>query len=106
MTFVKDGLLRDAELSLSLTPDITVQQMVGGRLDRMSVKLIPEIERIGGVKTAVPRVWGFVPISIDKNRSAVYTLMGIDLASTPVPDKIGMAIEKGDFSLRIILTVR
>ena len=44
MTFIKDGFLRDAQLAISIMPDITIQKLVGGRVERINTALIEKIE--------------------------------------------------------------
>ncbi len=97
MTFVKDGFLRDAQLSVSIMPDITVQKLVGGRIERVPIGLVDQISQIDQVERVLPRVWGFLPITISENQSAAYTLMGIDLSTTPIPEQMGMSVEEGSF---------
>ena len=96
VTFVKNGLLADATLSYALLPDITVQKMVGGRVERISCDVIPGIEKFDNVKMVIPRVWGFIPVSQGKGE-VVFTMMGIDLDSTPVPEDFDISLEDGRF---------
>ena len=97
MTFIRDGFLKDAQLSISLMPDVTVQKLVGGRVERIDTALIAEIEKIANVGRVIPRIWGFVPLEIGEDQSATYTLMGVDLQRTSVPEGIAASVESGDF---------
>jgi len=97
MTFIKDGFLRDAQLAISIMPDITIQKLVGGRVERTNTALIEKIEKIPNVDRVIPRIWGFVPIEVGENQSAAYTLMGVDLQRTSIPQGMAMSIESGNF---------
>ncbi len=96
MTFVKNGLEQHALGSLAVLPDITVQKLTAGRVERMSVDCIPRISQIRGVKKVVPRVWGYLPLRV-KNRDVAYTMMGVDLANMPVSADIELALDEGRF---------
>lgn len=94
MTFIKDGMLKDALYSLEALPDITVQQMIGGRMAQAQEDVRKEIAEYGNVRKVLPRIWGYVPISVPGG-SISYTLMGIDPSASA--KDISLAIESGRF---------
>jgi ABC-type lipoprotein release transport system permease subunit len=96
MTFVRDGFLKDAELSVSLLPDLTVQNMVGGRIERVSEKIGKELKKLPYIKTVLPRIWGYIPLQTDK-RLVAYTLIGVDPANNIIADQIALSLEAGRF---------
>jgi ABC-type lipoprotein release transport system permease subunit len=96
VTFVRNGLLADAKLSYALLPDITVQRMVGGRVERIDCGIIDTIATMEHVKRVVPRVWGFLPVEQGKGE-VVFTMMGIDLDASPVPEDFDISLEEGSF---------
>jgi len=92
VVFVSDGLEREAELSATFAPDITVQYLQAGRqiLIPMSCARTIAAQSVG-VK-AVPRVWGYV-----YHQNRIYTLMGIDPEGMLIPEEIRFAILSGRF---------
>lgn len=96
MTFIKDGICRDALRSVEALPDITIQQMVGGRIGPVHPELAAVISNYGNVLKVVPRVWGYVPLQA-AGGNASYTLMGMDCSLLPSALDISPAIESGRF---------
>ena len=96
MTFVRDGLLQDARLALGMLPDLTVQRIIGGRVERLPVKIGEAIKETPHVRRVVPRIWGYVPLEV-KKRPVAYTLMGLDLEQTPIASRIQLSLEAGRF---------
>ena len=93
---VRDGFEKDAELSLKVLPDVTVQKLVAGRADRIGRDMVREVEKIDHVKKVVPRIWGYVPIKI-KEDVASFTLMGIDVKEMPLSETVGESLQEGRF---------
>jgi len=96
ITFIKDGLSRDAELSAELLPDVTVQKTVGGRVERMPMALIPELGNLPHVSSIAPRVWGYLPIEFESEAFA-YTIMGLDLERAELPEGAELLVREGRF---------
>ena len=96
MTFVRDGFLEDARLALGLMPDLTVQTIIGGRMERISLDTGERIKLMPHVRQVIPRIWGYVPMQVDE-RTVAYTLMGLDLGKTPIASQIRLSIETGRF---------
>ena len=93
MTFLSDGLNREATTSASFAPDITVQGMMSGRPGTVSNADLRMIRMIPGVEQVVPRIWGYVEYS-----GKIYTVMGIEPANMPIPTSINMVMSQGEFS--------
>jgi ABC-type lipoprotein release transport system permease subunit len=96
VTLLRDGLTRDATRSAGALPDITVQRMIGGRVERVPCALIDSLLALPHVVEAIPRVWGYVPVQVAQGE-VVYTLMGVDLERMPIPDDIGLSVDEGRF---------
>lgn len=76
VSFVRDGLQRDAMTALDFLPDLTIQKMVGGRVDRVPVATAQRIQALPGISRILPRVWGYVPIKAG-DQQAILTVMGM-----------------------------
>lgn len=74
ITLIRDGFGRDAQASVRLLPDITLQKLVGGRAERMSTGYVAMLEKMPQIRKVVPRVWGYLPVTI-ANREFILTLM-------------------------------
>ena len=92
VAFIKDGLTRDAELSLRFAPDITVQYMQSGRQSLIPLSYVRSISALEGIDRVVPRVWGYV--GTGKN---VLIIMGIDLRNMTTSNADTFAIGEGAF---------
>ena len=92
MTFLSDGLSREASASTAFAPDITVQAMMAGRaspvhlVDADAIRLMPYVAKV------VPRSWGYVEYN-----GRIYTVMGIDPVNMPIPNDINFVISQGEF---------
>jgi len=96
LSFVGDGMLKDALLAAGVMPDLTVQAMIGGRTERLPLAMGARVAKLENVDRVAPRVWGYVPVAIGGG-VFTYTLMGIDMRNMPRPDAIGLAMESGRF---------
>ena len=71
---------------LETVPDITVQQLAAGRQVGLSQSSLKQFERIFGVSSVIPRVWGYY---FDERNGANYTVIGIDApAAEALPDSL------------------
>jgi ABC-type lipoprotein release transport system permease subunit len=92
MSFLSDGISREATTSATFAPDITVQNMMAGRpaavhlVDAQAISLIPDVEKV------VPRAWGYIAYD-----GKIYTVMGIDPVNMPIPSDINFVISEGQF---------
>ncbi len=90
--FLQNGLEREAELSVKLSPDITVEYLKGGRILLLPESFIEDFRGIDGVVEVVPRIWGYVGIGV-----TIYTAIGLDLSETNIPPVIAGCIGEGRF---------
>jgi len=97
MTFIKDGIYKDALNTVSTLPDITVQQTAGGRVSYVQEELAKEISADPSLRKVVPRAWGYVPLVVPGGGIASYTLMGVDVGSAFSSQDISLAIGSGRF---------
>jgi cell division protein FtsX len=70
--FFTYSLKQEAKQILKHAPEMVVQRLVMGRHDLIPVSYIGEIERIRGVQSVKPRLWGYY---YDPTNGANYTLM-------------------------------
>jgi len=89
-TFIADGLLKEAQLSVEYAPDITVQNMQAGRVVPLSITYAEYLGNFLDVKRIVPRVWGYVFLE-----DSIYTLMGINPLATPTIEEMGLRVASG-----------
>ena len=66
------ALKREADIILRDAPEIVLQRMVAGRHDLMPVSYAAVVERITGVSSVIPRLWGYY---YDQLFRANYTLL-------------------------------
>ena len=92
--FLKDGLEREAELSVSLAPDITVEYLKGGRILLLPASYVEKASKIEGVERVVPRIWGYAGIGLN-----TYTVIGLDLSRLPNYYELSALVERGRFLL-------
>lgn len=57
--FLTDALRREHAAGSDALPDLTVQRMVAGRPALIEPSLVAAIERMPGVRSVTPRVWGY-----------------------------------------------
>jgi ABC-type lipoprotein release transport system permease subunit len=95
MTFVKDGLKKDALLSTSSLPDITLQRLLGGRLERLNEESLSKVGTLPGIARLIPRVWGYFPLELG-GKPFVYTLIGIH-PGLQNPKMMGLCVASGRF---------
>ncbi len=71
--FIRLGLTQDLALSLDEGPDITVQNLVGGRQAPCPTSWRDNFTAFSGVKHVLPRAWGYADVGSGK----LLTIMGI-----------------------------
>lgn len=57
--FFTQALRRESRQVLDQTPEIIVQRTLGGRHEPIPIHYIGEIEKLRGVRTVTPRLWGY-----------------------------------------------
>ncbi|MEN3035555.1 MAG: hypothetical protein ABC537_04555, partial [Candidatus Methanosuratincola sp.] len=71
--FTKDGLEREAELSVQSAPDLTLQYLKGGRVEPINASYISLISGIPGVEKVLKRTWGYAGIG-----QYTFVVVGLD----------------------------
>ncbi|MCX8182418.1 MAG: ABC transporter permease [Candidatus Methanomethyliaceae archaeon] len=88
--FTKEGLEKEAEISVRMAPDLTVQYLKAGRVAPIPLDYANTIAEVEGVKSVVPRIWGYAGIS-------TYTFTVIGLDTSLIPYATFGSIESGRF---------
>ncbi len=80
VSFIASGIKKIQAQQIGNLPSITLQRVVGGRIESVSEERIDEILTIAGVEWALGRVWGyyFFPHVALQNGGANFTILGID----------------------------
>ncbi len=92
MSFLSEGLSREARLTAALAPDITVQSMSAGRIVPTDYSTVLALSQLPGVAKVVPREWGYISYN-----GKIYTVMGIDPVNMPISPKINLVMDSGEF---------
>ena len=74
------GLTEMSATLLAAAPDITVQQMLGGRQATLPVTSAAEVDKILGVRQVKTRIWGY---HFDEANGANYTVIGMQPQQPP-----------------------
>ena len=82
VTFLTDSLRREFNLSVDGAPDLSVQQMVGGRPALIDDALASRYSALPAVRRVVPRVWGYLYLP---SLGANLTIIGSEQAPTDLP---------------------
>jgi len=90
--FIKDGLVREGQLSLKYAPDLTVQGIATGRQSYIETRYIDLIQRILGVEKVVERIWGYGNIG-----NTLLVIIGVDLEDPNINLDADYPIESGSF---------
>jgi len=92
ISFMKDGLVQEGELSLKYTPDLTVQGIFAGRQALVNTSITYYIEKILGVKSVNERIWGYGNIG-----NTLLVIVGIDLDNPLVDQSLAFPLISGSF---------
>jgi ABC-type lipoprotein release transport system permease subunit len=79
-----EALKKEASLLLKDAPEMTVQKMMAGRHDLIPLSYVESIQKIRGVVSVAPRLWGYY---FDPVVGANYTLM-VPEKEAPGPGKV------------------
>lgn len=74
VAFIKDGLVKEGQLSLQNAPDLTVQGMWAGRQSFVETSNIGYIQEAPGVSFIEPRIWGYGNVG-----NTLIVMVGVDL---------------------------
>lgn len=92
MLFIKDGLVREGQLSLKYAPDLTVQGILSGRQSLVDTRNIELIESILGVEYVVDRIWGYGNVG-----NTLLVIIGVDLEEPNIDLNAAYPLESGSF---------
>jgi len=92
VTILKDGLVREGQLSLKYAPDIIVQGVVSGRPAYVETRHLEWIQSIYGVDTIEERIWGYGNIG-----NTLIVIIGVQLENTVADPVSTYPIESGSF---------
>ena len=90
MQLVNSALRKSADTVLTTVPDITVQQMSGGRQVPISADYNNGLENVFGIKKIRERIWGYY---FDEKNGANYTVVG--LAPSSVSEDLAKVLDWG-----------
>ena len=89
---MEDSLKKDGELSLKYAPDLTLQGIEAGRQTHVNTSYINTIQKIGGVREATQRIWGYGNIG-----NTLIVIVGVDLNTSKVNPAAAYPLEAGSF---------
>ena len=73
--FISNSIKSELDTTLNELPDITVQRLQAGRAINIPLSRVDKLLAISGVKTVVPRVWGYYYFA---NAGVNFSIVGID----------------------------
>jgi ABC-type lipoprotein release transport system permease subunit len=97
-TFFMEGVEHDALLAVKHSPDILLQQQVGGRTESMYFNRYDNLlQEIDTVKAYFPRSWGYINFPDPKNndKTKAFVVMGLEPNHIKAGRLIDAAIETG-----------
>jgi len=92
VSFLKDGLVKEGELSLRYAPDLTVQGISAGRQTFIDSQYAGIIQTIPGVRTVTERIWGYGNIG-----NTLLVIVGVGLETLAVDPAVAYPLESGSF---------
>jgi ABC-type lipoprotein release transport system permease subunit len=92
VSFIKDGLTMEGQLSLKYAPDLTVQGISTGRQSLIETRYAEIIQTIPGVQTIEERIWGYGNIG-----NTLLVIVGLDLENPAVDQSVPYPLESGSF---------
>ena len=96
LSFFFDAVEKDALMAANSFPDILVQQQVGGRTESLFFDKYEDVlDKIKGIKSFFPRVWGYINYTDKNNNSKAFVVMGLDPNLLNKGNTIEITIEQG-----------
>lgn len=92
ISFLKDGLIKEGEISLKYAPDLTVQGISMGRQTFVDRSCIKSIELLPGVRRVTERIWGYGNIG-----NTLIVVVGLDLEGPPIDLLAAYPLFSGSF---------
>ncbi|MEN8142819.1 MAG: ABC transporter permease, partial [Thermodesulfobacteriota bacterium] len=88
--FLTSSLTTTADLLLAEAPEIVIQKMTAGRQESIPVATLSRLDKIFGIRAALPRVWGYY---FNEATGANYTVLAVDREQMPRGRQLEMAID-------------
>jgi ABC-type lipoprotein release transport system permease subunit len=92
--FISNSIKYELNSTVKSLPQITIQKLKAGRHYDIDKNLVDEILNIPGVKSALPRVWGYYYF---ENAGVNFSVVGIDEFEEQYKKSLEKLIEKYDF---------
>lgn len=93
---ITESIKKQLQVTLEELPDITVQKMAGGRQKDISLELVDKILEIPGVKSVLPRLWGYYYFDFSEVN---FTVMGVDPFEPQYKPSLSKLIDSLDINL-------
>lgn len=97
-SFFMEGVEHDAMMAVKHSPDILLQQQVGGRTESMYFNRYDALlEEIDAIKTYSPRSWGYINYPAEQNggKAKAFVVMGLAAGYIQSGLLVDAAIEQG-----------
>lgn len=94
--FVTNSIKHELLNTVEALPEITVQNIKGGKAYDIEVSTVDEILTVAGVEDAIARVWGYY---FFRNAGVNFTVVGVDEYENQYTKSLGELIEKGEYPL-------
>jgi len=92
--FISNSIKEELFMTLKSLPQITVQKLQAGRHTNIDIKRVNELLKLGGVQSAVPRVWGYYYFE----RAGVnFSVVGIDSFDKQYKESFKDVVDNNDF---------
>jgi len=92
--FISNSIKTELELTLDSLPDIIVQKIQAGRQTNIELKRVDKLLEFHGVKSAIPRVWGYYYFS---QAGVNFSVVGIDSFDKQYKKSFKQIIQNVDF---------
>ncbi|WP_419769239.1 MAG: ABC transporter permease [Candidatus Marinarcus sp.] len=93
--FISKSIQTELNTTVNALPDITIQKLKAGRHYDIDVAVVDELLQMPGIKSAVPRVWGYYYF---ENAGVNFSVIGIDEFEEQYKESLNQVVEKNDFS--------
>ena len=92
--FISNSIKEELFMTLKSLPQITVQKLQAGRHTNIDIERVNELLKLGGVQSAVPRVWGYYYFE----RAGVnFSVVGIDSFDKQYKESFKDVVDNNDF---------
>lgn len=94
--FITNSIKYELNATLMSLPQITLQDVRGGRIHDIDIKNVDELLSISGVSDASARVWGYYYFEL---LDVYFTLVGVEEFETSFSPALANLVEKFDFNV-------